>query len=283
MDFADPIRYSPKMKIAAIQMCSNDQLADNLRQAERLIKTAVTQGAQLLVLPENFAIMSQDPAAKIHIAEEFGFGPIQDFLAEQAKKHQIYLVGGTIPIKSAQENKVTATCLMMNDQGLTIARYDKIHLFDVTLSASEQYHESASISAGNQIAIIDTPFAKIGMVICYDIRFPELFITMREQAVDIIAIPTAFTVPTGKAHWETLLRARAMDTLSYVIGACQGGEHPGGRQTYGHSMIIHPWGSILAGLNHAIPGVIVCDFDKQELEKCRRMLPIHQHGLMTRS
>jgi nitrilase len=264
-------------KVAAIQMASGPNVKANLAEAEKLIKIAVQQAAELVVLPENFAIMGTAETDKVKIAEEFGSGLLQDFLKEQAIKRNIWLVGGTIPIRSAEPGKVFAACLLYNPKGELVARYDKIHLFDVTIGdRDESYTESETITPGDKVVVVDTPFGRLGLAVCYDLRFPELFRAMVEQNMEICALPSAFTSLTGKVHWESLLRARAIENLSFIIAADQGGYHVGGRETHGDSMIIDPWGLVLNRLPHGT-GVVVAHIDVAKLEHTRKMFPALEH------
>lgn len=264
-------------KVAAIQMASGPNVKANLAEAEKLIKIAVQQEAELVVLPENFAIMGMAEMDKVKIAEDFGSGLLQDFLKNQAIKHNIWLVGGTIPIRSDEEGKAYASCLLMNPQGEQVARYDKIHLFDVTIEASnESYTESETVSAGKDVVVVDTPFGRLGLAVCYDLRFPELFRAMVEQKMEICALPSAFTSLTGRVHWESLLRSRAIENLTFMIAADQGGYHVGGRETHGDSMIVDPWGQVLNRLPHGT-GVVVADIDIAKLEHTRKMFPALEH------
>ncbi len=264
-------------KVAAIQMASGPNVKANLAEAEKLIKIAVQQGAELVVLPENFAIMGLSENDKVKIAEQFGTGLLQDYLRQQAIKHNIWLVGGTIPVCSEEAGKVYAACLLLNPEGDVVARYDKIHLFDVTIEASnESYTESETIMPGNEIVVVDTPFGRLGLAVCYDLRFPELFRAMMEQGMEICALPSAFTSLTGKVHWESLLRARAIENLSFVIAADQGGYHVGGRETHGDSMILDPWGLVLNRLPHGT-GVVIANIDIAKLEHTRKMFPALEH------
>jgi len=258
-------------------MASGPNVKANLAEAEKLIKIAVQQEAELVVLPENFAIMGMAEMDKVKIAEDLGSGLLQDFLKNQAVKNNIWLVGGTIPIRSDEAGKVYASCLLMNPQGEQVARYDKIHLFDVTIEASnESYTESETISAGNDIVVVDTPFGRLGLAVCYDLRFPELFCAMVEQKMEICALPSAFTSLTGRVHWESLLRSRAIENLTFMIAADQGGYHVGGRETHGDSMIVDPWGQVLNRLPHGT-GVVVADIDIAKLEHTRKMFPALEH------
>ena len=264
-------------KVAAIQMASGPNVKANLAEAEKLIKIAVQQEAELVVLPENFAIMGTAETDKVKIAEQYGSGLLQDYLKEQAAKHNIWLVGGTIPISSSESGKVFAACLLHNAQGEVVARYDKIHLFDVTIEASnESYTESETIAAGSKIVVVDTPFGRLGLAVCYDLRFPELFRAMVEQKMEICALPSAFTSLTGKVHWESLLRSRSIENLSFMIAADQGGYHVGGRETHGDSMIVDPWGQVLNRLPHGT-GVVVANIDLEKLEHTRKMFPALDH------
>jgi nitrilase len=198
-------------------------------------------------------------------------------LRDQAIKHNIWLVGGTIPIRSSEPGKVYAACLLFNPQGELVTRYDKIHLFDVTIEASnESYTESQTLAAGDKVVVVDTPFGRLGLAICYDLRFPELFRVMVDQGMEICALPSAFTSLTGKVHWESLLRSRAIENLSFMIAADQGGYHVGGRETHGDSMIIDPWGLVLNRLPHGT-GVVVANLDTVKLERTRKMFPALQH------
>ncbi len=263
--------------VAAIQMASGPNVKANLEEAEKLIKTAVQQEAELVVLPENFAIMGMSEVDKVTIAEAAGEGPIQQFLSQQAKKHGVWIVGGTIPVESSVTGKVYSASQLYNDSGEMVARYDKIHLFDVVLEDSkESYNESETIESGDDVVVVDTPFGKLGMAVCYDLRFPELFRAMADVGMEICVLPSAFTNLTGKAHWESLLRARAIENLCYMIAPDQGGYHKSGRETYGDSMIIDPWGVVLNRLPHGT-GVVVSDIDLERLRKTRKNFPALQH------
>jgi len=263
--------------VAAVQMASGPNVKANLEEAEKLIKTAVQQEAKLVVLPENFAIMGMTEVDKVAIAETAGEGPIQQFLSQQASKHGVWIVGGTIPVESSVTGKVYSTSLLYNDSGDMVARYDKIHLFDVMLEDSnESYNESETIESGNDVVVVDTPFGKLGMAICYDLRFPELFRAMADVGMEICVLPSAFTNLTGRAHWESLLRARAIENLCYMIAPDQGGYHKNGRETYGDSMIVDPWGVVLNRLPHGT-GVVVSDVDLEKLRNTRQNFPALKH------
>jgi nitrilase len=266
--------------VTAIQMASGPNVSANLIEARRLIRVAAEAGAQLVVLPENFALMGMTEQDKVQVREPEGKGPIQDFLAEQAARHHLWLVGGTIPLVAGDNHKVRAACLLFDAQGRRVARYDKIHLFDVNLpDHGESYHESASTEPGQQVVVADTPFGGLGLAICYDLRFPELFRGMADQGVRIIAVPSAFTAITGAAHWELLVRARAVENLSYVIAAAQGGYHVNGRETYGDSMIVDPWGSVLDRLPRG-SGVVVAEINNNFINTTRRNFPVLAHRKM---
>ncbi len=263
--------------VAALQMASGPNVNANLLEAERLIAKAAEAGAKLIVLPENFAHMGQQETDKLLIRETQGTGPIQDFLARQAARHQIWLVGGTIPLQAHDEHRVRASCLLYDDHGHLVARYDKIHLFDVhVIDSEEQYNESSAIEPGDTVTVVETPFGHLGLAICYDLRFPELFRAMLDQGMEILSLPSAFTAVTGKAHWETMLRTRAIENLCYVIAPAQGGYHASGRETHGDSMIIDPWGRIMDRLPRG-SGIVLADLENQRLNDIRRQFPSIQH------
>lgn len=269
-------------KIAAIQMASGTNVSANLNEISRQILSAVKAGAKLVVLPENFAIMGFQDADQVKVAEDEGTGPIQDFLSEQAKKNKVWIVAGTVPLKlnsdnANYENKVYSACLVYNEKGEVVSRYDKIHLFDVHLEiTSETYNESETIEAGSKAVVVETPFGKIGLAICFDLRFPELFRQLVLQGAEIIVLPSSFTAITGKAHWEVLLRARAIENLCYVVASAQGGYHVNGRQTHGDSMIIDPWGTILDHLPQG-SGYIIADVDIENINNIRKNFPVLQN------
>ncbi len=265
------------MQVAAIQMASGPNVNANLIEAARLITLAVDSGAGLLVLPENFAIMGLNEIDKVKIREKAGNGQIQNFLAEQATKNKIWIVGGTVPLAAEHKGKVRAASLLFDDNGKCVARYDKAHLFDVHIEeTSENYNESETIEADDKIVVVDTPFGKLGLSICYDLRFPELFRLMLLKRVDIIALPAAFTAFTGKAHWESLVRARAIENLCYVIAAAQGGYHISGRETYGDSMIVDPWGTVLDRLPRG-SGFVTANIDPEFIAVTRKNFPAIEH------
>lgn len=266
-----------KTRIAAIQMTSLDSVAENLAAASELLRAASTEGARLAVLPENFAFMAADETGKVAIAEPDGKGPIQDFLAKTARELRLWIIGGTIPVRSADPGRPFAACGVWDDAGERVGRYDKIHLFDVQVPESnEAYRESKRTTPGRTALVLGTPFAKLGVAVCYDLRFPELFRAMLEPQPDLIALPAAFTYRTGQAHWHTLLKARAIENLCYVVAAAQTGVHPGGRRTYGHSVIIGPWGEVLAEAGET-PGFAIAEMDAGYLERLRAQFPVLTH------
>lgn len=266
-----------KVHCAAIQMASGLHIEANLLEAERLIKDAAGGGAKLVVLPENFALMGKSEHDKVHQRETDGTGPIQEFLHTTAKRLGIWLIGGTLPIAAATPDRVRAASVCYNDQGQRVARYDKIHLFDVDLPGLEEsYRESNTIEPGDQRVVVDAPFGTLGLAVCYDLRFPELFRDLSRQGMEILVLPSAFTAKTGAAHWEVLVRARAIENQCYVIAPNQGGFHLNGRETYGHSMIVDPWGTVLTRLPHG-PGVVSAEIDLELLYRIRGAFPALRH------
>ena len=263
-------------RIAAVQMASGPSVEGNLKEAGRLIAIAAAEGAQLVALPEYFAILGMRDTDKVDVREAEGGGPIQNFLSETAKKHGIWLVGGSAPLVSSDPRKVRNTCLVFDNNGRQVARYDKIHLFGFQMG-EEQYHEERTIEPGDKVVTVDTPFGRLGLSICYDLRFPELYRSMKD--VDIILLPSAFTETTGKAHWETLIRARAIENRAYVLAPAQGGYHLNGRETHGDSMIVDPWGVVLDRLPRG-SGVVVAGVNLAYLQRLRRNLPALSHRTM---
>lgn len=258
-------------------MATGPNVSANLLETERLIAEAADGGAELVVLPENFAFMGKRDQDLLALKEEDGDGPLQEFLAQMASKYGIWLVGGTIPLSAHDAGKVRATCLLFDDKGNRAARYDKLHLFDVHLvDADERYVESATIEPGERIVVADTPFGRMGLAVCYDLRFPEMFRAMLDRGVDLLVIPSSFTAITGKAHWEILVRARAVENLAYVVAAAQGGYHINGRETHGHSMIVDPWGSVLAQVPRG-NGTVNCVLDREYQNTVRRTFPTIDH------
>ena len=266
-----------KKKVAAIQMASGPNVSANLLEAERLIAEAVENGAGLVVLPENFAFMGKRERELCTIKEAPGDGPLQDFLSHLAKRYGIWVVGGTIPLEAHDNSKVRAACLVYDSKGKQVGRYDKIHLFDVNLiEANERYVESETIEPGEEPVVIDSPFGKLGLAVCYDLRFPELFRSLMDRGMEVACMPAAFTAITGKAHWETLVRARAIENLCYFIASAQGGFHISGRETHGHSMIVDPWGTVLAQVPRGT-GSVCTVLDIDYLKTTRRNFPTINH------
>jgi len=260
-------------RVAAIQMASGPNVASNLAEAEQLIELAVEAGARLVVLPEFFCIMALKDADVVKAREAEGHGPIQTFLSRMAKKHKIWLVGGSLPLEASVANKVRNSCLVYDDRGKRVARYDKIHLFGLDLG-NERYQEAKLIEAGDKVVVINSPFGRIGLSICYDLRFPELYRAMPD--VDLIVVPSAFTATTGRAHFETLIRARAIENLAYVIAPAQGGYHLSGRETHGDSMIVDPWGVVLDRLPRG-SGVVIANINPAYKASLRKSLPALKH------
>lgn len=262
--------------VAAIQMASGPSVSANLEEAARLIEEAAAQKAKLVVLPEYFCIMGMKDTDKLVVQEQPGNGPIQKFLSDTAKRLGIWLVGGSVPLASSESDKVYNSCLVYADTGEQVARYDKIHLFGLRLG-HEHYAEERTIKAGNSVVTVDSPFGRIGLSICYDLRFPELFRMMNK--VDIILAPAAFTAITGKAHWEVLVRARAVENMAYVIAPGQGGYHVNGRETNGDSMIVDPWGVVMGRLPRG-SGAVVATIDPEYQASLRTNLPALDHRIL---
>jgi predicted amidohydrolase len=260
-------------RVAGIQMASGPKVAANLNEARRLIEMAVAEHAELVVLPEYFAIMGLKDEDKVAVREKEGGGPIQRFLSETAKKHGIWLVGGSVPLVSSTPHKVRNSCLLYDADGKLAARYDKIHLFGLELG-NERFLESRTIEPGNEVVVAETPFGRVGLSVCYDLRFPEMYRAMKD--VDIILVPSAFTETTGRAHWETLIRARAIENLAYVIAPAQGGYHVSGRETHGNSMIVDPWGVVLDRLPRG-SGIVIADISPAYQASLRKSLPALTH------
>lgn len=262
---------------AAVQMASSPNVEANLIEAERWVEKAAQLGASLVVLPENFALMGMAETDKLNVAEDEGKGPIQAFLSATAEKYQVWIVGGTIPLRGNTEGRVRAACLIFDDTGDRAGRYDKIHLFDVDVPGTgEQYRESSTIEPGDRALVLDTPFGRLGVAICYDLRFPELFRQMADKGMEVLATPSAFTARTGAAHWDLLTRARAVENQCYVIASDQGGFHVNGRETYGHSMIVDPWGKIVS-IQPTGAGVVTAAIDLDQLAKVRASFPALKH------
>jgi predicted amidohydrolase len=260
-------------RIAAVQMVSGPVVADNLTAAGRLVEEAVAQGAQLVALPEYFPIIGAADADRVNAREAFGRGPVQEWLAATARRHGIWLFAGSIPLEAGSPDKMRNSSLAFDPEGKCVARYDKIHLFGFR-KGEERYDEAAFIEAGNSPAAVETPFGRVALSICYDLRFPELYRAL--GPVDLILVPAAFTETTGRAHWEILLRARAIENQCYLLAVGQGGLHPNGRMTHGNSMIVDPWGEILDRKLKG-PGVVVADLDHRRIAEIRESLPALNH------
>jgi len=269
------------MKVAALQMTSGADVQANLEQARTSLEEAVRLGAQLAVLPENFAFMGLADADKRAVAETEGSGPIQDFLARTAARLQLWIVAGTIPLRAGADGRVAAASVVYRSDGTPAARYDKIHLFDVDIPArKESYRESAHVAPGSRPQVVDTPAGRLGLSVCYDIRFPELYRALSAAGAQILSVPSAFTAPTGRAHWETLLRARAIENLCYVIAPAQSGFHANGRETYGDSMVVDYWGRILRRLPRGT-GCVVADLDLAAQAEVREIFPALRHRIFS--
>lgn len=268
------------MKLAAVQMISGPEVAPNLATAGRLIAEAAAAGARMVALPEYFPLIGATDADRLAAREIDGSGPIQNFLSAAARRHGLWLVGGSIPLMADNPAKLRNSCLVFDAQGQRVARYDKIHLFGFT-RGDESYDETATIERGDQVVAFDSPFGRVGLAICYDLRFPELFRTLAQlpNPVDLLVLPAAFTETTGRAHWELLLRARAVENQCHVLAAAQGGLHPTGRMTHGNSMIIDPWGEVLARMDKG-EGVIVAELDHQRRVDTRASLPALKHRIL---
>ncbi|MEI6318474.1 MAG: carbon-nitrogen hydrolase family protein [Pseudomonadota bacterium] len=271
----EPARRSPAapFRVAAVQTVSGPDVAQNLADCAALIAEAADAGARLVGLPEYFGIIGMRDRDKVAARERPGEGPIQQFLADTARRHKVWLIGGSVPLACDDPDKVWNASLVYDDQGNAVARYDKIHLFGFD-NGREKYSEERTIAHGSRVVTLDSPFGRIGLSICYDLRFPELYRAFGD--VDLIFVPSAFTETTGAAHWESLLRARAIENLAYVVAPAQGGVHPNGRETHGHSMVVDPWGRILAQRAKE-PGVVLADIDPASLREARSMLPALTH------
>lgn len=263
------------VKAAAIQMTSGPDTAANLARAGELLARAAEQGAALAVLPECFARFGLPERERIAAAEAPGRGPVQAFLAGRARELGLWIVGGTLPLRTAGPRS-RAACLVYDPQGRLAGRYDKLHLFDVDAGDGQSYRESAHTEPGDEPLLLDTPCGRTGVAVCYDMRFPELFRLMSARGADCFAVPSAFTAVTGRAHWDLLVRGRAVDNLAFVIAACQWGRHASGRETWGHAMIVDPWGEVLARLP-AGEGVIVAELDRERQQTVRRRFPVLEH------
>jgi len=259
----------PSSQVAALQMVSTPEVMSNLESAGRLIAAAAAAGARLVALPENFYLIGRHEADKVKVREPEGEGPIQSFLAAAARRHRVWIVGGTAPISCSDPGRIRSACLVFDDSGRRVARYDKMHLFRFEAS-DERYDESRTLERGEGAVALQSPFGRLALSVCYDVRFPELYRELGD--FDAMFVPSAFTVPTGAAHWETLLRARAIENQAYVIAPAQGGLHASGRRTYGHSMIVDPWGQVLA-VRPEGEGVVLAEMDTERVREVRASLP----------
>jgi predicted amidohydrolase len=262
-------------KVAAIQMTSSHLVAENLAAAGALLRHAKDLGAEIACLPENFSFLGLKDADKLQVAERDGEGVVQAFLSDTARTLKMWILGGTIVIKGDTPNRVANSSLLIDAQGKRVARYDKMHLFDVTIPgrSNEQYRESSHVVAGRELVVADTPVGRLGLSVCYDMRFPELYRELVSQGAEWLAMPAAFTVPTGRAHWETLLRARAIENLCYVVAPAQFGAHTNGRETYGDSLIVDYWGQVMSRLAQG-SGVITADIDLAAQAESRGRFPV---------
>ena len=271
---------APPMTVAAVQMVSGREVAANLAQAAEGLQAAARAGARLAVLPEYFCLMGHRDTDKLAIAEERGDGPIQNFLADQARTLGLWVVGGTLPLRvPGRADRVFNTTLVFDPQGEIAARYDKIHLFAFD-NGGERFDEGATIEAGHEPVTFEAEGLRIGLSICYDLRFPELYRRLSQpEPCDLLLVPSAFTYTTGQAHWEVLLRARAIENQCYVLAAAQGGTHDSSRRTWGHSLIIDPWGQI-AAVQPEGPGVVTADLNLSRRDRIRRQLPALRHRVL---
>ncbi|MBC8120180.1 MAG: carbon-nitrogen hydrolase family protein [Burkholderiaceae bacterium] len=273
---------SPSVRVAGVQMVSTTDVDENLRAAANLIAHAAGGGARLIALPEYFCLMGQRDTDKVALRETDGQGPIQDFLANQARQHRVCLVGGTLPLVAPESDRVLNSLLVYGPSGERVARYDKIHLFRFN-KGKEEYDEARTISPGSDVATFKLATEEgtrllVGLSICYDLRFPELYRAMARP--DLILVPSAFTATTGRAHWDILLRARAIENLAYVLAPAQGGRHENGRSTYGHTMLIDPWGSVVASRSDG-EGVVFGEINPQLIADSRASLPALEHRVLT--
>ncbi|AJP59953.2 acyltransferase [Pandoraea vervacti] len=274
---APPVPAQTPVRVAAVQMVSAPDVERNLREAARLVAEAAQAGAQLVLLPEYFCYMGQRDTDKLALRETPGNGPIQDFLSETARRHGVWLIGGTLPLAAPEPERVLNTTLVFGPDGAPAARYDKIHLFNF-VKGEEAYDEARTICPGEAVRTFEAPFGRVGLSVCYDLRFPELYRAMGDCT--LMVVPAAFTYTTGRAHWELLLRARAVENQCYVLASAQGGHHENGRRTWGHSMLIDPWGDIVARREAEGAGVVFGDIDPVRLAGVRQSLPAWRHRVL---
>ena len=265
-------------RVGIIQTVSTADLETNLNDLFPFFDNAIKQKVEVIVLPENFAFMGHTETDKFKIAEDEGDGQIQRFVSQLARDYGVWIIAGTIPLLS-NDGRVYASSLVFNAKGECVTRYDKVHLFDVRVTDDEEHQESKTIRPGSSVVVVDTPVGRIGLSVCYDVRFPELYRQMVMQGAEIFTVVSAFTAVTGKAHWDILLRARAIENLCYVLAPNQGGQHENGRSTYGHSMIIDPWGTVLSSASTGA-SMIIADLDLEHLRSLRMRLPCNQHHIL---
>ena len=266
-----------KKKAAVLQMTSSCDVKNNLKIIDKQLSLLSKKNIGLVVLPENFAFMGKHEDDKLSIAEEYGHGMIQIIIGNMALKYNMWVVAGSIPIISRDPKRCYASSIVFNNKGDIVERYDKIHLFDVRVSETESHKESNSTFPGDEIKVVDTPIGRIGLSICYDLRFPEMYRKLRNLDADLFIVSAAFTFDTGRVHWHTLLKARAIENLCYVLASDQAGEHQNGRETYGHSMIISPWGEIMAECDDKKTGAAISFIDLKKMKNIRKQFPCLNH------
>jgi nitrilase len=270
-------------QVAAIQMVSTPDIDGNIAEAEKLLRDAADQGAKVAVLPENFAVLATGQMLEAGQKESGDESVIRRFLSEQARKLGLWIVGGSLPVASRPDGsdvsgRVRAACIVYDDQGEEVARYDKIHLFDAMVEDSHgQYRESDTFEPGDEVVTVDTPAGRLGIAVCYDLRFPELFRALREKGAEWVCLPSAFTWQTGDAHWHALIRARAIENQVWVVAPGQGGQNSSRRKTYGHSLVCDPWGKVVAEVEEEGPGLTIADLDQERLKQVRERMPVWQH------
>lgn len=265
-------------RVAVAQLISSANLYENLEALTSLFSQASSENTQLLVLPENFAFMGQHELDKLALAEEQGLGIIQQTLSELSRQYKLWVVAGTVPLK-APDGRVWASSLVFNAEGVQVARYDKIHLFDVNISDTEKHEESKTFAPGKTPVVVDTPIGRLGLSVCYDVRFPELYRELVRQGAEVFTMVAAFTATTGALHWHVLLRARAIENMCYMLASNQDGVHASGRKTYGHSLIVSPWGEVLSEIKHGT-GLIFSEIDLEQLHERRAAFPCLEHRIV---